>query len=105
MKKIYCKKCGREIKIKFGKIPDRCSCGAEFDDEKDGNRKELIRYFLFLAVFMAPFFFLIYVVRGYLEESNLLYFFALAEVVVWFRVSESAAVCLGLMRKRNIERK
>ncbi len=32
MKKMYCMKCGQEVPVRFGMIPNRCTCGAEFHE-------------------------------------------------------------------------
>lgn len=32
MKKMYCIKCGHTVNVKFGIFPNRCTCGAEFNE-------------------------------------------------------------------------
>ena len=51
MKKLYCMNCSAQIK---GTIPNKCSCGAEFDLADTKNIKKIITSIIFFVILMSP---------------------------------------------------
>lgn len=103
MKNLYCMKCGRRVNAKFGILPKKCCCGAEFSETNEDSLKKIVKNIFFVAILMLPLFVLIYFFRQYLQDSIILYTFVLVMVVVWFRIAETILVRIGLQTMTNIE--
>ena len=92
--------CGAQIK---GMIPNKCSCGAEFDLADTKNIKKIITSIIFFVILMYPLFFLIHFGRQYLQASIILYALALFLCVFWYRIVQTILIRLGLVTMTNIE--
>lgn len=103
MKNLYCKKCGTKLNIKFGMIPHKCNCGAEFELTSPMNIKKIIDSIIFFVLLMSPLVFLIHFVRQFLQASILLYAMTLMLVFFWYRVVEVILIRLGLVIMTNLE--
>ena len=68
-KKLYPIKKG----IIKGTIPNKCSCGAEFDLADTKNIKKIITSIIFFVILMSPLLILIHFGRQYLQASIILY--------------------------------
>ena len=76
MKKLYCMNCSAQIK---GTIPNKCSCGAEFDLADTKN------------------------IKKYLQASIILYALLLSLCMFWYRIVQTILVRLELVTMTNIE--
>lgn len=100
MKKLYCMNCGAQIK---GIIPNKCSCGAEFDLADIKNIKKIITSIIFFLILMSPLFILIHFGRQYLQASIILYTLVLILGIFWYRIVQTILIRLGLVTMTNIE--
>ena len=100
MKKLYCMNCGAQIK---GGIPNKCSCGAEFDLADRKNIKKIITSIIFFVILMSPLLILIHFGRQYLQASIILYALLLILGIFWCRIVQTILVRLGLVTITNIE--
>lgn len=104
MKKLYCMKCGRKINIRFGMIPKKCFCGAEFNKTDDiKNAKKIIGSIVLFALLMLPLFIFIYLGRVYFQNSIILFGLALLMIVFWYRIVETFLIRIGVVIMKNIE--
>lgn len=100
MKKLYCMNCSAQIK---GTIPNKCSCGAEFDLADTKNIKKIITRIIFFVILMSPLLILIHFGRQYLQASIILYALLLSLCMFWYRIVQTILVRLGLVTMTNIE--
>ena len=98
MKKLYCMNCSAQIK---GTIPNKCSCGAEFDLADTKNIKKIITSIIFFVILMSPL--LIHFGRQYLQASIILYALLLSLCMFWYRIVQTILVRLELVTMTNIE--
>ena len=100
MKKLYCMNCSAQIK---GTIPNKCSCGAEFDLADTKNIKKIITSIIFVVILMSPLLILIHFGRQYLQASIILYALLLSLCMFWYRIVQTILVRLELVTMTNIE--
>ena len=103
MKKIYCMKCGQEVNVKFGMVPNRCTCGAEFNEWNKNTVKNTVLYIITLLLLMSPLFVIIYFTRKFLRDSLMLYVIMLIVFIICFRQAESILIRIGILKIKNIE--
>ena len=63
MKKMYCMKCGLEIHVKFGMVPNSCTCGAEFREWNKDTVKNTVVCIITLLLLMSPLFVIVFFAR------------------------------------------
>lgn len=103
MLKLTCAHCGRRVPVKFGVMPRRCVCGAEFEWAPFGGAGRAVAVLAALVLLMSPFFMLIWMARSLLQDSIALYVVALVIGLYWFRVCETLLVRFGLLRMEGVE--
>lgn len=84
-------------------MPRRCSCGAEFEWELPGGFIGALAAFVALGLFMSPFFFLIWISRSLLQDSIVLYSFALVSGIYLFRICETLLVRFERLHMKGIK--
>lgn len=100
---MACARCGRRVPVKFGVMPRRCSCGAEFEWAPFGGAGRVAAFLMALALLMSPLLVLIWIARSLLQDSIVLYVVALAAALYWLRVCETLLVHLGLLRMEGVD--
>lgn len=100
---MACARCGRRMPVRFGIMPRRCACGAEFEWAPMGGAGRVAVFLMALALLMAPLFFLVWIARSLLQDSIVLYVVALAAALYWLRVCETLLVRLGLLRMEGVD--
>lgn len=103
MLKLTCARCGQRVPVRFGVMPRRCSCGAEFEWAPFGGAGRVAAALAVLALLMSPLLILVWIVRSLLQDSIVLYVAALAAALYWLRVCETLLVRLGLLRMEGVE--
>lgn len=100
---MACAQCGRRVPVKFGVMPRRCVCGAEFEWTPMGGAGRAVAVLAAFVLLMSPLFMLIWIARSLLQDSIALYVVALVIGLYWFRVCETLLVRFGLLRIKGIE--
>lgn len=103
MGELACAHCGRRVPVKFGVMPRRCACGAEFEWASMGGAGRAVAVLAALVLLMSPLFMLIWMARSLLQDSIALYVVALVIGLYWFRVCETLLVRFGLLRMEGVE--
>lgn len=103
MLKLTCARCGRRVPVKFGVMPRRCVCGAEFEWAPFGGAGRVAAALAVLALLMSPLLILVWIARSPLRDSIVLYVAALAAAFYWLRVCETLLVRLGLLRMEGVD--
>ena len=103
MGEMACAHCGRRVPVKFGVMPRRCACGAEFEWAPMGGAGRAVAVLAALVLLMSPLFMLIWMARSLLQDSIALYVVALVIGLYWFRVCETLLVRFGLLRMEGVE--
>lgn len=103
MGEMACAHCGRRVPVKFGVMPRRCVCGAEFEWAPFGGAGRVAAALAVLALFMSPLLILVWIARSPLQDSIVLYVVALAAALYWLRVCETLLVRLGLLRMEGAD--
>ncbi len=103
MLKLTCAHCGRRVPVKFGVMPRRCVCGAEFEWAPMGGAGRVAAALAVLALLMSPLLILVWIARSPLQDSIVLYVVALVIGLYWFRVCETLLVRFGLLRMEGVE--
>lgn len=103
MKKMYCMKCGQKVNVKHGIVPDRCTCGADFNEWDKNTAKNTVLYIIALLFFMSPLFIIIYFARQFLRDSFILYAAALVMLMICLRRAEGVLIRIGVLKMKNIE--
>lgn len=100
---MACARCGRRVPVRFGVMPRRCACGAEFEWAPFGGAGRVAAFLMALALLMSPLLILMWAARPFLQDSIALYVVALAAVLYWLRVCEALLVRLGLLRMEGVD--
>nr|WP_317440491.1 hypothetical protein [uncultured Collinsella sp.] len=100
---MACARCGRRVLVRFGVMPRRCACGAEFEWAPFGGTGRVAAFLMALALLMSPLFVLVWIVRSLLQDSIVLHVVALAAALYWLRVCETLLVRLGLLRMEGVD--
>lgn len=100
---MACARCGRRVPVRFGVMPRRCACGAEFEWAPFGGAGRVAAFLMALALLMSPLLILMWAARPFLQDSIALYVVALAAVLYWLRVCETLLVHLGLLRMEGVD--
>lgn len=100
---MACARCGRRVPVRFGVMPRRCACGAEFEWAPFGGAGRVAAFLMVLALLMSPLFVLVWIVRSLLQDSIVLYVVALVAALYWLRVCETLLVHLGLLRMEDVD--
>ncbi len=114
---MACARCGRRVPVRFGVMPRRCSCGAEFEWAPFGGAGRVAAFLAALALLMSgaefewapfggagrvaaflaalallmsPLLILVWIARSLLQDSIVLLVVALAAALYWLRVCETA---------------
>lgn len=103
MGEMLCARCGQRVPVKFGVMPRRCSCGAEFEWAPFGGAGRVAAALAALALLMSPLLLLVWVARPLLRDSAALYAVGLAAALYWLRVCETLLVRLGLLRMEGVD--
>ena len=103
MKKIYCMKCGQEVNIKFGMVPNRCICGAEFNEWNKNTVINTVLCIIALLLLISPLFVIVYFTRKFLRDSIILYAIMLVAFIICFRQAEGILIRIGVLKMKNIE--
>lgn len=103
MGEMACARCGRRVPVRFGVMPRRCACGAEFEWAPLGGAGRVAAFLMALALLMSPLLILMWAARPFLQDSIVLYVVALAAVLYWLRVCETLLVRLGLLRMEGVD--
>lgn len=103
MGEMACAHCGRRVPVKFGVMPRRCACGAEFEWAPMGGAGRVASVLAALVLLMSPLFMLIWMARSLLQDSIVLYVAALAAALYWLRACETLLVRLGLLRMEGAD--
>ena len=103
MKKMYCMKCGLEIYVKFGMVPNSCACGAEFREWNKDTVKNTVVCIITLLLLMSPLFVIVFFARKILQDSMLLYAIMLVAFIICFRQVEGILIRIGILKINNIE--
>ena len=103
MGEMTCARCGRRVPVKFGIMPRRCACGAEFEWAPFGGAGRAAAVLSAFALLMSPLLFLIWSARSLLQGSIILYAVALLGALYWSRVCETLLVRLGLQRMEGVD--
>ena len=103
MGEMACVRCGRRVPVRFGVMPRRCACGAEFEWAPFGGAGRVAAFLMALALLISPFLVLIWIARSLLQDSIALYVVALAAVLYWLRVCETLLVRFGLLRMEGVD--
>lgn len=103
MGEMACARCGRRVPVRFGVMPRRCACGAEFEWASFGGAGRVAAFLMALALLMSPLLILMWAARPFLQDSIVLYVVALAAVLYWLRVCETLLVRLGLLRMEGVD--
>lgn len=103
MKKMYCMKCGLEIHVKFGMVPNSCACGAEFREWNKDTVKNTVVCIITLLLLMSPLFVIVFFARKILQDSMLLYAIMLVAFIICFRQVEGILIRIGILKINNIE--
>lgn len=100
---MACARCGRRVPVRFGVMPRRCACGAEFEWAPFGGAGRVAAVLAALALLMSPLLILMWAARPFLQDSIALYVIALAAALYWLRVCETLLVHLGLLRLGGVD--
>lgn len=100
---MVCAHCGRRVPIRFGAMPRRCACGAEFEWAPFGGAGRVAAALAALALLMSPLFILMWAARPLLRDSIALYAVGLVAALYWLRVCETLLVRLGLLRLEGVD--
>lgn len=100
---MACARCGRRVPVRFGVMPRRCACGAEFEWAPFGGAGRVAAVLAALALLMLPLLILMWAARPFLQDSIALYVIALAAALYWLRVCETLLVRLGLLRMEGVD--
>ena len=100
---MACARCGRRVPVKFGVMPRRCSCGAEFEWAPFGGAGRVAAVLTALALLMSPLLVLIWIARSLLQDSIALYVVALAAALYWLRVCETLLVRFALLHMEGVD--
>ena len=100
---MACARCGRRVPVRFGVMPRRCSCGAEFEWAPFAGAGRVAAVLAALALLMSPLLILMWAARPFLQDSIALYVIALAAALYWLRVCETLLVRLGLLRMEGVD--
>lgn len=100
---MACARCGRRVPVRFGVMPRRCACGAEFEWAPFGGAGRVAAFLMALALLMSPLLILMWAARPFLQDSIVLYVVALAAALYWLRVCETLLVHLGLLRMEDVD--
>lgn len=103
MGEMACARCGRRVPVRFGVMPRRCACGAEFEWAPFSGAGRAAAVLAALALLMSPLLVLVWIARSLLQDSIVLYVVALAAALYWLRVCETLLVCLGLLRMEGVD--
>ena len=94
---------GRRVPVRFGVMPRRCSCGAEFEWAPFGGAGRVAAFLAALALLMSPLLILVWIARSLLQDSIVLHVVALAAALYWLRVCETLLVRFGLLRMEGVD--
>lgn len=100
---MACARCGRRVPVRFGVMPRRCSCGAEFEWAPFGGAGRVAAFSMALALLMSPLLILMWAARPFLQDSIVLYVVALAAALYWLRLCETLLVRFGLLRMEGAD--
>ena len=100
---MACARCGRRVPVRFGVMPRRCACGAEFEWAPFGGAGRVAAFLMALALLMSPLLILMWAARPFLQDSIALYVVSLAAVLYCLRVCETLLVHLGLLRMEGVD--
>lgn len=100
---MACARCGRRVPVRFGVMPRRCACGAEFEWAPFGGAGRVAAVLAALALLMSPLLILMWAARPFLQDSIALYVIALAAALYWLRACETLLVPLGLLRMEGVD--
>lgn len=100
---MACARCGRRVPVRFGVMPRRCACGAEFEWAPFAGAGRAAAVLAALALLMSPLLLLMWAARPLLQDSIVLYVIALAAALYWLRVCETLLVHLGLLRMEGVD--
>ena len=100
---MICARCGRRAPVRFGVMPRRCACGAEFEWAPFGGTGRVAAFLRALAQLMSPLVVLVWIARSLLQDSIVLYVVALVAALYWLRVCETLLVRLGLLRMEGVD--
>lgn len=103
MGKMACARCGRRVSVRFGVMPRRCACGAEFEWAPFGGAGRAAAFLMPLALLMSPLLILVWIARSLLQDSIVLHVVALAAALYWLRVCETLLVRFGLLRMEGVD--
>lgn len=103
MGEMVCARCGQRVPVKFGVMPRRRACGAEFEWAPFGGAGRVAAALAALALLMSPLLLLVWVARPLLRDSIALYAVGLAVALYWLRVCETLLVRLGLLRLEGVD--
>lgn len=103
MKKMYCMKCGQEIHVRFGMVPNSCTCGAEFHEWNKNTGKNTVLCVIMFLLLMSPLFVIVYFIRKFLRDSIILYAIMLVAFIICFRQAEGILIRIGMLKMKNIE--
>ena len=102
MGEMACARCGRRVPVRFGVMPRRCACGAEFEWAPMGGAGRAAALAA-LALLISPLLLLMWAARPLLRDSAALYAVGLAAAFYWLRVCETLLVRLGLLRMEGVD--
>lgn len=100
---MACARCGRRVPVRFGVMPRRCACGAEFEWAPFAGAGRAAAVLTALALLMSPLLVLVWIARSLLQDSIVLYVVALVAALYWLRVCETLLVRLGLLRMEGVD--
>ena len=100
---MACARCGRRVPVRFGVMPRRRACGAEFEWAPFGGAGRVAAFLMALALLMSPLLVLIWIARSLLQDSIALYVVALAAALYWLRVCETLLVRFALLHMEGVD--
>lgn len=103
MGEMACARCGRRVPVRFGVMPRRCACGAEFEWAPMGGAGRAAAVLAALALLMSPLLVFLWAARPFLKDSIALYAVALLGALYWLRVCETLLVRIGLLRMKGVD--
>lgn len=103
MGEMTCAHCGRRVPVRFGVMPRRCACGAEFEWAPFGGAGRVAAALAALALLMSPLLILVWIARSLLQDSIVLYVVVLAAALYWLRVCETLLVRFGLLHMEGVD--
>lgn len=103
MGEMACARCGRRLTVRFGVMPRRCSCGAEFEWAPMRGTGRVALIVAVLALLISPLILLMWAARPLLRDSIALYAVGLVVSLFWLRVCETLLVRLGMLRMEGVE--